>query len=177
MAHERFDGRAATREGRTTMAIAIEHKYLVRRELWQPLTAGIPYRQGYLSSVKERAVRVRIAGEQAFLTVKGPATGLARLEFEYAIPLADATAMLDQLCEKPLIDKTRHRQEFAGRVWEIDVFHGVNVGLIVAEVEVENTRAVIQAPQWVGADVSADARYFDGNLQAHPYTTWQASHA
>jgi CYTH domain-containing protein len=159
------------------MTNEIEHKYVVRRELWQPLTTGTPYRQGYLSSDKERVVRLRIAGEQAFLTVKGLTTGIERLEFEYAIPLADATVMLDQLCEKPLIDKTRHRQEFAGRVWEIDVFHGDNDGLIVAEVEVENARAVIQAPQWVGAEVSADARYFDGNLQARPYNTWQASRA
>jgi len=97
------------------------------------LDAGTFHRQGYLSSVNERVVRVRIAGDRGFLTVKGLTTGVSRLEFEYPIPLADTTVMLDQLCERPVIDKTRHREVFAGRTWEIDIFHGDNDGLVVAK--------------------------------------------
>ena len=96
--------------------------------LWRAMAAGTLYRQGYLSSVNERVVRVRIAGDRGFLTIKGLTTGVSRLEFEYPIPLADATVMLDQLCERPLIEKTRHREVFAGWTWEIDVFQGITMG-------------------------------------------------
>src|ERR1700722_2935361 len=102
------------------MANEIEHKYLVDMSLWHPAGSGVLYRQGYLSSAKERVVRVRIAGDQGFLTVKGLTIGLSRLEFEYPIQLADAEIMLDKLCQKPLIEKTRYRELFAGRTWEID---------------------------------------------------------
>src|SRR5271170_3027792 len=103
----------------------IEHKYLVRLDIWKPTESGVLYRQGYLSTAEERVVRVRIAGEGAFLTVKGPAHGITRLELEYPIPMADAAMMLDLLCKRPLIEKTRYRQLFGGKTWEIDVFHGV----------------------------------------------------
>jgi hypothetical protein len=102
------------------VAAEIEHKYLVYRNLWTPRDSGVLYRQGYLSSVKERVVRVRIAGNRAYLTVKGLMTGVTRLEFEYAIPMADAATILDQLCERPLIEKTRYREEYKGHVWEIE---------------------------------------------------------
>jgi len=95
----------------------IERKYLVRLEHWKPTAAGVLYRQGYLSSVKERVVCVRIAGEQAHLTIKGLMRGVTRLEFEYAIPVSDAATMLDLLCERPLIEKTRYREAFGGRTW------------------------------------------------------------
>jgi CYTH domain-containing protein len=158
------------------MAIEIEHKYLVKAELWRPSGAGLLYRQGYLSSVKGRVVRVRIAGARGFLTVKGITIGVSRPEFEYPIPIADATEMLDQLCERPLIEKTRHREPFAGRIWEIDVFHGDNAGLIVAEVEVPNAAAQITTPPWAGQEVSGDPRYFNTNLASNPFKTWRAGH-
>lgn len=97
------------------MAREIERKFLVNTALWRATVAGTLYRQGYLSSANERVVRARVAGDQGFLTIKGLTTGVSRLEFEYPIPLADATVMLDQLCERPLIEKTRHREVFAGR--------------------------------------------------------------
>jgi CYTH domain-containing protein len=159
------------------MANEIEHKYLVDTGLWRPANAGTLYRQGYLSSVKERVVRVRIAGEQGFLTVKGITVGVTRLEFEYPIPLADATVMLDQLCERPLIEKTRHRETFAGRTWEIDVFHGDNDGLVFAEVEVANAADRVTLPPWAGAEVSADPRYFNNNLANNPYKNWRTGYA
>ena len=92
----------------------IEHKYLVLKEVWKPSTSGVLYRQGYLSSTKERVVRVRIAGDKAYLTVKGPTTGVTRLEFEYPIPIDDAATMHEHLCERPPIEKTRYREEFEG---------------------------------------------------------------
>ena len=155
----------------------IERKYLVRLEHWKPTTAGVLYRQGYLSSVKERVVRVRIAGEQAYLTIKGLMRGVTRLEFEYAIPVPDAATMLDLLCERPLIEKTRYREAFGGRTWEIDVFHGDNEGLVVAEVEITAESEPVQAPPWLGREVSSDPRYLNSNLISNPYKNWRADHA
>jgi len=155
------------------MGKEIEHKYLVRREAWRPSRFGVLYRQGYLSSVKERVVRVRIAGEKAFMTIKGPATGVSRPEFEYEIPVADAIIMLDQLCEKPLIEKTRYREEFDGHLWEIDDFHGDNDGLLLAEIEVASDTETFSVPPWVGAEVSDDPKYFNSNLGLNPYKKWK----
>jgi CYTH domain-containing protein len=159
------------------MAKEIERKFLVNMTLWRAMAAGTLYRQGYLSSVNERVVRVRIAGDRGFLTIKGLTTGVSRLEFEYPIPLADATVMLDQLCERPLIEKTRHREVFAGRSWEIDVFHGDNDGLVVAEVEIADPEDKVELPRWAGAEVSNDPRYFNNNLAAHPYRYWRNDYA
>jgi adenylate cyclase len=150
----------------------IEHKYLVRLDVWKPTESGVLYRQGYLPSAKERVLRVRIAGEQAFLTIKGPAHGITRLEFEYAIPVADAAIVLDLLCEHPLIEKTRYRQSFGGRTWEIDVFHGDNAGLVVAELEVASESEQFDPPPWLGREVSDDPRYFNSNLVSNPYKNW-----
>lgn len=159
------------------MPLEIEHKYLVNLELWKPQTAGVLYRQGYLSSVKERVVRVRIAGDKAFLTVKGLTVGIERSEFEYSIPLEDAAAMLDRLCERPLVEKTRYREAHGSRTWEIDVFHGENDGLVVAEIEVASADEAISLPPWAGAEVSSDPRYFNSNLATNPYKNWRTSHA
>jgi adenylate cyclase len=155
------------------MATEIERKFLVNTKLWQPLTAGTLYRQGYLSSANDRVVRVRIAGVDGFLTVKGLTTGVSRLEFEYPIPLDDAAMMIDRLCERPLIEKTRHREIFAGRTWEIDVFHGDNDGLIIAEVELVHPEDEVELPAWTGAEVSNDLRYFNNNFAANPYRNWR----
>ena len=159
------------------MAREIERKFLVDTALWRATAAGTLYRQGYLSSVKERVVRVRIAGDRGFLTIKGLTTGVSRLEFEYPIPLPDATVMLDQLCERPLIEKTRYREVYADRTWEIDVFHGDNDGLVVAEVEIANPEQKVELPRWAGAEVSNDPRYFNNNLAAHPYRYWRNDRA
>jgi adenylate cyclase len=115
------------------MAVEIERKFLVNREIWKPEDDGVLYRQGYLSNIIERVVRVRIAGKEAFLTIKGRSNKFSRLEFEYPIPSADAEIQLDCLCERPLIKKTRYEQKVGDHVWVIDVFHGDNEGLLVAE--------------------------------------------
>ena len=116
------------------MAREIERKFLVTGDAWRALAEGVVYRQGYLSTDVERTLRVRVAGPKGTLTVKGMTVGATRTEFEYEIPLTDAEAMLDALCIRPLIEKTRHRIEFDGLVWEVDVFAGDNHGLVVAEV-------------------------------------------
>ena len=142
---------------------------------WEPRptrTTGTAFRQGYLSTVKERTVRVRAAGEHGFLTIKGITVGAVRSEFEYEIPRADADQMLDELCERPLIEKTRHEVEVDGLTWEIDVFAGVNDGLIVAEIELEAEAQEIDLPEWVGVEVTHDPRYFNSNLIAHPFSEW-----
>jgi CYTH domain-containing protein len=154
------------------MGLEIERKFLVIGTAWQTLAAGALTRQGYLSSAAERTVRVRIAGDQGFLTVKGKSHGLSRAEFEYAIPVEDAAAMLDGLCEKPLIEKTRYRVPFGAHTWEVDEFHGANAGLVVAEVELASADDEPALPPWVGREVSLDPRYFNANLVKRPFTTW-----
>lgn len=114
------------------MSKEIERKFLVKGNAWRTLAQGVLYRQGYLSSVKERTVRVRTAGEKGFLTVKGITNGVTRSEFEYEIPFADADEMLSGLAEKPLIEKRRFKIPAGSLVWEIDEFLGENAGLIVA---------------------------------------------
>ena len=156
------------------MATEIERKFLVEGEAWRQGAVGTTLRQGYLSTVKERTVRVRSVGEEGFLTVKGISVGATRVEYEYGIPAADAAEMLDDLCERPLIEKVRYRIPFAGLVWEVDEFLGVNAGLIVAEVELADEAQQFERPPWAGAEVTDDPRYFNANLIADPYSTWQA---
>lgn len=154
------------------MGKEIERKYLVKAGAWRPQGEGKKIRQGYLSSEKERIVRVRTKGNEAFLTIKGRTHGISRSEFEYSIPMEDAELMLAHLCEQPLIEKTRYIEEHEGHRWEIDVFFGANDGLVVAEVELQTENEVFQLPVWAGKEVSADARYFNSNLIQNPYSNW-----
>jgi CYTH domain-containing protein len=154
------------------MGQEIERKFLVKGTAWKAQAAGTLYRQGYLSSVKERTVRVRIAGEKGFLTIKGLNKGVTRTEFEYPVPVDDAAAMLDGLCERPLIEKTRYVLPSGGYTWEIDEFHGDNDGLVVAEVELQRADDKPPLPEWAGEEVSSDARYFNSNLVKKPFKTW-----
>jgi CYTH domain-containing protein len=155
------------------MAEEIERKFLVAGDEWRRLAVSSQMlRQGYLSTVKERTVRVRLVDGAGFLTVKGITLGATRAEFEYPVPGDDAAAMLDDLCERPLVEKTRHLVEHEGLTWEIDEFAGVNEGLIVAEVELDADDQDVPLPTWVGAEVTDDPRYFNANLIAHPYSEW-----
>jgi CYTH domain-containing protein len=156
------------------MAKEVERKYLIANPGWKRDAVGVAYRQGYLSTVKERTVRVRTIGEKGFLTIKGITVGVSRSEFEYEIPAADANAMLDELCERPLIEKNRYKIPFGGLTWEIDEFLGENVGLVVVEVELHDDRQTVELPPWVGAEVSGDPRYFNSNLIKNPYTQWKS---
>ena len=154
------------------MGKEIERKYLIKDDTWRKDASGTTYRQGYLSTVKERTVRVRTIDDKGFLTIKGITIGATRREYEYEIPMADANEMLDELCEKPIIEKTRFKISHAGLTWEIDEFAGVNQGLIVAEVELESEDQNIDFPAWVGEEVSGDPRYFNSNLIANPFANW-----
>ncbi len=154
------------------MGKEIERKFLVKGDAWRSLAKGKHYRQGYLNSAKERTVRIRTIDDKAFLTVKGPTVGVTRLEFEYPISFEDCTTMLDQLAEKPIIEKTRYKIPMGTHVWEIDEFFGVNAGLIVAEIELESEDTPFEKPDWIGEEVSGDPRYFNSNLVKHPFTTW-----
>jgi adenylate cyclase len=150
----------------------IERKFLVTGDAWRAGSTGRRIRQGYLSSAKERTVRVRTDGEKGYLTVKGPSTGASRDEFEYEIPLGDAEAMLETLCERPIVEKTRHRVAFGGLTWEIDVFGDENAGLIVAEVELGSETQKVDVPPWAGREVTDDPRYFNSNLARKPFRGW-----
>lgn len=154
------------------MGREIERKFLVKGDSWRGQVPGKRYRQGYLSTVKERTVRVRTVGDHGYITVKGISVGASRPEYEYEIPAADANEMLDKLCERPLIEKTRYRIPQGDVAWEIDEFEGENRGLITAEVELKDEHQRISLPEWIGKEVTDDARYFNANLVAKPFTTW-----
>ncbi len=154
------------------MAKEIERKFLLVGDEWRELARGTHYRQGYLNSAKERTVRVRTINDKGFLTVKGITTGATRVEYEYEIPFDECTAMLDDLAEKPLIEKSRYKIERNGFTWEVDEFFGDNKGLVVAEIELESEDQKFEKPSWVGEEVTGDPRYFNSNLVNHPYTTW-----
>lgn len=154
------------------MGTEIERKFLVAGEGWRDQGTSTEFRQGYLSTVKERTVRVRASGGEGWLTIKGITVGATRAEFEYEIPVGDANEMLDELCEQPIIEKVRHLVEFDGTTWEVDEFSGVNEGLVVAEVELESDDEELTPPDWLGDEVTDDPRYFNSNLIAHPYTEW-----
>lgn len=154
------------------MGVEIERKFLLRGDAWRTLGEPVLLRQGYLSSQRERVVRVRIEGGQAMLTIKGKSVGASRGEWEYPIPLADAEVFLASLCEQPLVEKYRRRITHAGMVWEVDEFLGVNAGLVVAEIELTAEDQAFDQPDWVGEEVTHDARYFNANLIRHPYTCW-----
>lgn len=154
------------------MAKEIERKFLVKKELWQPRDEGVAITQGYLAADAARAVRVRLAGERAYLTVKGPTKGIERLEFEYEIPADEARAML-ALCERPWIEKRRYRERYGAHTWEIDCFSGENEGLIVAEIELARADEAFEAPPWLGEEVSEDSRYLNASLLRLPFSRWQ----
>lgn len=154
------------------MAKEIERKFLVAGEAWRALAPGTRYRQGYLSTVKERTVRVRTIDDTGFLTIKGISVGATRSEYEYEIPAVDAKEMLDELCEQPIIEKNRYKIPLGDVIWEVDEFLGVNAGLIVAEVELQSEEQAFAKPDWIGEEVTGDPKYFNSSLIARPFSTW-----
>lgn len=152
------------------MATEIERKFLVTSTDWrQPVPITIS--QGYLSRAKERTVRVRVAGDRAFLTIKGLTTGASRPEFEYEIPVRDAEELLT-LCDGPLVRKRRHIVIHDGDRWEVDEFTHENAGLVVAELELESENQPFARPPWLGEEVTNDPRYLNSNLAVTPFSQW-----
>ena len=155
------------------MGVEIERKFLVVDDTWRAVASpGMRYRQGYLSTDPNSSVRVRVSGDRAWLNIKSATVGVTRLEYEYEIPSADAHAILEELCVKPLIEKTRFIVEHDGRTWEVDVFEGDNAGLVVAEIELQAADEAFNLPAWAGEDVSEDVRYYNQRLVEHPYSSW-----
>ena len=136
------------------MAKEIERKFLTTGDQWRSATP-VYYCQGYLNRDKKRTVRVRVAGDKAMLTIKGPTHGMSRDEYEYDIPVEDAKEMF-ALCEQPLVEKNRRVINHAGLDWEVDEFLGANEGLVVAEVELESEDQDVPLPDWIGPEVSSD---------------------
>ena len=157
------------------MGAEIERKFLVTGDAWRESEATY-YCQGYLNRDPNRTVRVRIAGDQAFMTIKSITTNMTRKEYEYSIPLEDAKEMLE-LCERPLIAKYRRLVEFKGMTWEVDEFLDENEGLVVAEIELESETQEFELPEWTGKEVTDDHRYFNSRLSITPYKSWPPEQA
>ena len=157
------------------MPVEIERKFLVRNDAWWPhVSRSRKIRQGYLGPLSKASVRVRIDGEKANLNIKSATLGMQRSEYEYSIPMKDAIEMLDNLCEGPQIDKNRHIVIFGDHTWEIDEFFGDNLGLIMAEIELDDPDERFEIPDWLGVEVTEDERYYNVNLVKNPYKNWGA---
>lgn len=155
------------------MSLEIERKFLVRSPDWRAQSAGSEsLRQGYLANTRACSVRVRIAGKRSWLSVKGMQPGRVRPEYEYEIPERDATGMLASMIDGPAIEKIRHRVEVGGHRFEVDEFQGANRGLVVAEIELAAADEAFERPQWLGDEVTDDARYYNFRLVDEPFGQW-----
>lgn len=156
------------------MAAEIEHKYLVKKDLWGAIVPdkSIVIQQAYLHTEPEKTVRIRIKDTEAFLTIKSINIGATRQEFEYEIPLADAVELISKFCSN-LIQKTRHLVQVNGKTWEVDEFDGLNEGLIIAEIELVDEGEKYEIPDWVDRNVTHDMKYANSNLSLKPFSTWE----
>lgn len=154
------------------MACEIERKFLVDPQRWQPDGAGVRMLQCYLVRTPAMTLRLRLADDKAFLTIKGAASGISRSEFEYQIPRQDAMDMLAEFKPENSVSKTRYCTKVGQHIWEVDVFEGKNQGLITAEIELSSEDESFVKPDWVTLDVSADRRYRNACLAVNPYSEW-----
>jgi adenylate cyclase len=157
------------------MAEEIERKFLVANDDWRKKVAReMRMRQGYFGGGQRCSMRVRSNGTHAWLNLNSRESGMRRLEFDYEIPIADAEIMLRKLCVGALIDKTRYWVMDGGHTWEVDVFHGANSGLVIAEIELEAVTDTVSRPHWLGEEVTNDIRYYNVSLVENPYSGWRA---
>ena len=159
------------------MGTEIERKFLIKNDDWKAhVTETHVIKQGYLQSgldpSQKSSVRIRISNKQANINVKSAELSTVRQEFEYDIPLHDAEQMLMTLCREPVIEKTRYYVPYESHLWEVDVFSGNNAGLEMAEVELSRLEEHFEKPDWLGAEVSHDKRYYNNYLINNPYRTW-----
>jgi len=154
------------------MAKEIERKFLVKNDSYKESAQKNLIKQGYISTDIDKIVRVRISGEKAYLTIKGKNIGITRSEFEYEIQIDDAENMLENICQKPIVEKIRYKLEYEGHTWEIDEFFGDNEGLKLAEIELKSEDEAFKKPEWLGIEVSDDVRYYNANLIKSPYKEW-----
>lgn len=155
------------------MGIEIERKFLVNEQLLPKLQNGIKIEQGYISSNENGVVRVRIKDNQGYLTIKSLTKSITRSEYEYEIPLEDAKEILENICIESRISKTRYIIPHSSLIWELDIFHGQNSGLIIAEVELKEENQIIDLPNWVEKEVSYEEKYFNSNLINMPFCKWK----
>jgi CYTH domain-containing protein len=155
------------------MGIEIERKFLVDHEKWGQLIKpeGTHYRQGYILSNAGQTIRVRVSDKQCFLNLKSKISEISRKEYEYEIPLKDGLEILNAFTKNGT-EKIRYRTQFAGKIWEVDVFLGDNIGLIVAEIELDDEAEGFEKPDWVTTEVTDDYRYTNSSLATHPYKDW-----
>lgn len=155
------------------MSKEIERKFLVKGDFMRFVSKQTRITQGYLSSVPERTVRVRVKGEKGFLTVKGIGneSGASRYEWEMEIPAVEAVELM-KICEPGVIDKTRYEVKSGAHIFEVDEFYGENDGLIVAEVELSSEDEYYEKPEWLGDEVTGEVKYYNSMLMKNPYTRW-----
>ncbi len=153
------------------MAFEIEHKFLVDVTKWSPTDRGTSIIQAYLGLYPSPTVRIRIAGERAFLTIKGLSETISRPEFEYEVPIDDAREMLKLAISNP-VEKTRYEVIHGGLLWEVDVFSGKSAGLVMAEIELDSINQEFSLPDWVLEEVSDDGRYYNSYLSGCPFSEW-----
>ncbi|MHC1696780.1 MAG: CYTH domain-containing protein [Geobacteraceae bacterium] len=155
------------------MAREIERKFLVKNNSWKSGSQGLPCRQGYLVTAENITVRVRVLGDEGFLTIKGRTEGISRDEFEYRIPVGDAEAMLESMSRGGIVEKIRYHVEVKGFTWDVDEFLGANSGLVLAEVELEDEDQQPEFPDWLGQEVTGDVRYYNAYLAGNPLSAWK----
>jgi CYTH domain-containing protein len=155
------------------MGKEIERKFLINQQKWDNLTKpkGKLFRQGYLLTDKDKTIRVRATETKGFLTIKGQTIGATRMEYEYEIPVGEATELLDNFSLSEL-SKSRYEITVSGKIWEIDVFLGDNKGLIVAEIELESEDEAFDLPDWITTEVTEEEKYYNSNLTVKPFKDW-----
>lgn len=155
------------------MGVEIERKFLVKNDLWRAyIESEAHIMQGYLANNDNAVVRVRVKGEDAYLTIKGATSGISRSEYEYRIPVEDAKEMLAELAVFPPIDKVRYGVRYGDRLWELDLFAGGNDGLVMAELELQSEDEAFDVPDWAGEEVSDDPRFYNVSLAQNPFKRW-----
>jgi adenylate cyclase len=156
------------------MAYEIERKFLLCSDAWRAeVHKTIHIKQDYLCNTGKASLRVRVTDDQAYISSKTMTFEIRRHEFEYEIPRTDAEFMIQYMCTGNPLIKQRHLVKVKGHTWEIDVFEGANAGLVVAEIELRHESESFSKPEWIGAEVSAEQRYFNMNLIEHPYSEWE----
>ncbi|MGM0598239.1 MAG: CYTH domain-containing protein [Candidatus Rifleibacteriota bacterium] len=155
------------------MANEIERKFLVVNQDYKNQADGVYCRQGYICAEKEKTIRVRIIGADAYLTLKGPARNITRKEFEYSIPIHDAEELFTNFCQYSLIEKNRYTLNYEGKEWVVDEYFGDNKGLVIAEIELEQEEETFMLPLWAGKEVTNEPRYLNANLARVPFKSWK----
>jgi adenylate cyclase len=156
------------------MAIEIERKFLVKKDIWEKTIKGHGhfYRQGYILTDPTKTIRIRLADDEGFITIKGLSVGASRTEYEYVIPKHDALDLLDNFCSSG-ISKLRYKIYVGSKLWEVDEFLDNNQGLVIAEIELTTEQETFETPDWLGEEVTEEEKYYNSNLSVNPYKNWR----